>query len=116
MAQTAESSGALNKIDRSDSTYSFGETDLTAERLRAVAEVFDPTSEAFTSETVRLTWGAVPVSQHDSCLLPNLFSLQAGWPALEFGVQFLFMLLMDNDMGEREDCGFDLASGFNARA
>lgn len=53
MAQTAESFSALNRIDRSDSTYSFGETDLAAERLRVVAEVFDPTSEAFVSETVR---------------------------------------------------------------
>ena len=53
MAQTAESSGTLNKIDRSDSIYAFGETDLAAERLRVVAEVFDPTSEAFVSETVR---------------------------------------------------------------
>src|SRR5215203_735719 len=37
----------------SGSVYSFGETDLAAERLRVVSEVFDPTSAAFVSETVR---------------------------------------------------------------
>jgi trans-aconitate 2-methyltransferase len=37
----------------SGSVYSFGETDLAAERLRVVSEVFNPTSEAFVSETVR---------------------------------------------------------------
>jgi len=37
----------------SGSIYSFGETHLAAERLRLVSEVFDPTSEAFVSETVR---------------------------------------------------------------
>src|SRR5215218_3612623 len=37
----------------SGSIYSFGETDLAAERLRVVSEVFDPTSAAFVSETVR---------------------------------------------------------------
>ena len=42
-----------DQIDESGSTYSFGETDLAAERLRVVSEVFDPTSEAFVSETVR---------------------------------------------------------------
>ncbi|PWT81449.1 MAG: hypothetical protein C5B58_09845 [Acidobacteria bacterium] len=34
------------------SIYSFGETDLAAERLRIVSEVFDPTSETFLCETV----------------------------------------------------------------
>jgi trans-aconitate 2-methyltransferase len=37
----------------SSSIYSFGETELAAERLRVVSEVFDPTSEAFVSETVQ---------------------------------------------------------------
>jgi trans-aconitate 2-methyltransferase len=37
----------------SGSIYSFGETALAAERLRVVSEVFDPSSEAFVSETVR---------------------------------------------------------------
>ena len=37
----------------SGSVYSFGETDLAAERLRVVSEVFDPPSAAFVSETVR---------------------------------------------------------------
>jgi hypothetical protein len=53
MAQPAESSGSSNEVGRSGSIYSFGETDLAAQRLRVVAEVFDPTSEAFLSETVR---------------------------------------------------------------
>ena len=39
--------------NKSGSIYSFGETNLAAERLRVVSEVFDPTSEAFVSETVR---------------------------------------------------------------
>ena len=34
------------------SIYSFGETNLAAERLRIVSEVFDPTSETFLCETV----------------------------------------------------------------
>jgi trans-aconitate 2-methyltransferase len=42
-----------DQIDRSGSIYSFGETNLAAERLRVVSEVFDPTSKAFVSETVR---------------------------------------------------------------
>lgn len=42
-----------DQIDQSGSIYSFGETNLAAERLRVVSEVFDPTSEAFVSETVR---------------------------------------------------------------
>ena len=42
-----------DRTDQSSSIYSFGETDLAAERLRVVSEVFDPTSEAFVSETVR---------------------------------------------------------------
>jgi trans-aconitate 2-methyltransferase len=42
-----------SQTDRSGSFYSFGETNLAAERLRVVSEVFDPTSEAFVSETVR---------------------------------------------------------------
>jgi hypothetical protein len=42
-----------DQTDRSGSIYSFGETNLAAERLRVVSEVFDPTSEAFVSETVR---------------------------------------------------------------
>src|SRR5918998_5844153 len=41
------------QTDRSSSIYSVGETELAAERLRVVSEVFDPTSEAFVSETVR---------------------------------------------------------------
>src|SRR5918997_3373930 len=41
------------KTDQSGSIYAFGETVLAAERLRLVSEVFDPTSEAFVSETVR---------------------------------------------------------------
>lgn len=51
-SQFVEGSGALNEVHQSDSVYSFGETDLAAERLRVVAEVFDPTSEAFLSEAV----------------------------------------------------------------
>src|SRR5215212_10684792 len=39
--------------EHSGSIYSFGETNLAAERLRVLSEVFDPTSEAFVSETVR---------------------------------------------------------------
>ena len=46
-------SGARTGQLGSGSVYSFGETDLAAERLRVVSEVFDPTSEAFVSETVR---------------------------------------------------------------
>ncbi len=42
-----------DKAGQSSSVYSFGETDLAAERLRVVSEVFDPTSEAFVSESVR---------------------------------------------------------------
>jgi trans-aconitate 2-methyltransferase len=42
-----------DQTDQSGSIYAFGETDLAAERLRLVSEVFDPTSEAFVSETVR---------------------------------------------------------------
>jgi len=42
-----------DQTDRSGSIYSFGETNLAAERLRVVLEVFDPTSDAFVSETVR---------------------------------------------------------------
>jgi hypothetical protein len=42
-----------NQTDRSRSFYSFGDTNLAAERLRVVSEVFDPISEAFVSETVR---------------------------------------------------------------
>jgi trans-aconitate 2-methyltransferase len=42
-----------DQTDQLGSIYSFGETDLAAERLRVVSEVFDPTSEAFVSETVR---------------------------------------------------------------
>jgi hypothetical protein len=71
-AIVAASSDALNKIDRPGSIYSFGETDLAVERLGVVAEVFDPTSEAFMSETVhgwRVTWAAVPVSQRGSSLV-----------------------------------------------
>ena len=57
-----------DQTDQSGSIYSFGETNLAAERLRVVSEVFDPTSKAFVSETVRnrpgltLTWDAAPVS------------------------------------------------------
>jgi trans-aconitate 2-methyltransferase len=42
-----------NQTDQSGSIYSFGETNLAAERLRVVSEVFDPTSKAFVSEIVR---------------------------------------------------------------
>ena len=42
-----------DQTDQSGSTYTFGETNLAAERLRLLSEVFDPTSEAFVSETVR---------------------------------------------------------------
>ena len=42
-----------DQTNQSDSIHSFGETNLAAERLRVVSEVFDPTSEAFVSETVR---------------------------------------------------------------
>src|SRR5580704_8338213 len=42
-----------DQTDQSGSIYSFGETNLAAERLRVVSEVFDPTSEAFVSEIVR---------------------------------------------------------------
>jgi trans-aconitate 2-methyltransferase len=42
-----------DQTDQSGSIYSFGETNLAAERLRVVSEVFDPTSKAFVSETVR---------------------------------------------------------------
>src|SRR5918997_1318217 len=42
-----------DRKDQSSSIYSFGETELAAERLRVVSEVFDPTSEAFVSEAVR---------------------------------------------------------------
>ena len=42
-----------NKTGQSSSVYSFGETDLAAERLRVVSEVFDPTSEALVSESVQ---------------------------------------------------------------
>jgi trans-aconitate 2-methyltransferase len=52
MAQIADDCSALSKKDRSGSIYSFGETDLAADRLRVVAQVFDPNSEAFVSETV----------------------------------------------------------------
>jgi trans-aconitate 2-methyltransferase len=52
MAQIADDCSALSKKDRLGSIYSFGETDLPAERLRVVAQVFEPTSEAFVSETV----------------------------------------------------------------
>ena len=41
-----------DQADQSGSIYAFGETDLAAERLRLLSEVFDPTSEAFVSETV----------------------------------------------------------------
>ncbi len=43
-----------DRTDQLRSIYSFGETDLAAERLRVVSEVFDPTSEAFVSESVRV--------------------------------------------------------------
>ncbi len=43
-----------DQTGQSTSVYSFGETDLAAERLRVVSEVFDPTSEAFVSESVRV--------------------------------------------------------------
>ena len=52
MAQIADDCSALSKKDRSGSIYSFGETDQAAERLRVVAQVFEPTSEALVSETV----------------------------------------------------------------
>lgn len=42
-----------DQADQSGSIYSFGETNLAAERLRIVSEVFDSTSEAFLCETVR---------------------------------------------------------------
>jgi trans-aconitate 2-methyltransferase len=42
-----------DQTDQSGSIYSFGETNLAAERLRVISEVFDPTSEAFISETAR---------------------------------------------------------------
>ncbi len=42
-----------DQTGQSGSIYSFGETNLAAKRLRVVSEVFDPTSEAFVSETVR---------------------------------------------------------------
>jgi trans-aconitate 2-methyltransferase len=42
-----------DQADQSGSIYSFGETNLAAERLRVVSEVFDSTSEAFVSEIVR---------------------------------------------------------------
>jgi trans-aconitate 2-methyltransferase len=42
-----------DQTDQSGSIYSFGETNLAAERLRIVSDVFDPTSEAFVFETVR---------------------------------------------------------------
>jgi trans-aconitate 2-methyltransferase len=42
-----------DQADQSGSIYSFGETNLAAERLRIVSEVFDSTSEAFLRETVR---------------------------------------------------------------
>jgi hypothetical protein len=45
MAQIADDCSALSKKDRSGSIYSFGETDLAAERLRVVAQVFEPTSK-----------------------------------------------------------------------
>jgi hypothetical protein len=56
-----------DQADQSGSIYSFGETNLAAERLRIVSEVFDSTSEAFLCETVhgwRLTWDAAPASPH----------------------------------------------------
>lgn len=42
-----------DQINQSSSFYSFGETDLAAERLQVVSEIFDPTSEVFISEAVR---------------------------------------------------------------
>jgi|SRR5215210_2313392 len=42
-----------DRTGQSGSIYSFGETELAAERLRLVSEVFDPTSEAFLFESVR---------------------------------------------------------------
>jgi trans-aconitate 2-methyltransferase len=53
MAHSDKTSGASKEIGRPGSIYSFGETDLAAERLRVVAEVFDPTSEPFVSGAVR---------------------------------------------------------------
>ena len=42
-----------DQTGQSGSINSFGETDLAAERLRVVSEIFGPTSGAFVSETVR---------------------------------------------------------------
>ena len=41
-----------DQTDQSSPIYVFGETDLAAERLRLLSEVFDSTSEAFVSESV----------------------------------------------------------------
>jgi hypothetical protein len=40
-----------DKADQLDSSYSFGETNLAAERLQVVSDFFNPISEAFLFET-----------------------------------------------------------------
>jgi trans-aconitate 2-methyltransferase len=45
--------GAAFHYDTAVSTYAFGDSDLAAERLARVAEVFEPTSERFLAGSVR---------------------------------------------------------------